>query len=150
MINSSLTFQLIPLISYILPSSIIMALSLLRELINPSELFYIQIAINGSWFLVYIFIIILLVFSGSSTTITAQETSEILSKSLNSATMTIKTEKDLKNFLLLLQYRNLHLQNVIFKVNWKLPVAVGVAKIIYWINDHHFFCRCSPQFRHIW
>lgn len=126
MINSSLTIQLIPLISYLLTSNILMALNLLHELVNPSELFYFQIIINGSWFLLHTFIMILLVYSGNSTTATAQETPVIISKICSNVKGDdMKKENDLRKFLSLLQHRNLHLQSFIFKVNWKLPVAVS-------------------------
>lgn len=69
---------------------------------------------------------ILLVYSGNSTTATAQETPVIISKICSNVKGDdMKKENDLRKFLSLLQHRNLHLQSFIFKVNWKLPVAVS-------------------------
>lgn len=126
LINSSLTIQLVPLIVYFLTTNILMALSMLRVMISSNEFILFQAVLNASWFSIHAFIMVLLVYAGSSMTSTAQETSAILSKiaqkEIKSGTGKVG---EISNILSLLQYRNLHLQNAIFKVDWSLLIAVS-------------------------
>lgn len=126
LINSSLTVQLVPLIVYFLTTNILMALSMLRVMISSNEFILFQALLDASWFSIHAFVMVLLVYSGSSMTSTAQETSAILSKiAQNEIKSGTGKVGEISNILSLLQYRNLHLQNVIFKIDWSLLVAVS-------------------------
>lgn len=131
LINSSFTLQLVPLINYFILTSIFVGYTALRELIVPSTLVQFQVIYNGSWLIVQGAIKIFIAHAGTATTNEARETPVIVTKIINQGHLNQNDQDVYKEFLPQVQYRNLNLENAIFKVNYHLPLAVTSYRIFF-------------------
>lgn len=125
LVNSSFTSQLIPLMVYFLSTTTFVGYTALREFSFPTDMFMFQVYLNGLWLVVQYMVKFVLVYSGSSTTNQAQETSVIIIKVINNLNTSRHQRKIFKNFMSQIAFRNLHLQNVMFKINWHFLLAVS-------------------------
>lgn len=143
LINSALTFQLVFIVLSSLASifmnkflffliltfpnqlmNIFSAFAIIRELLRPTENVFITLLPHALLISYQFFVKSLLVHSGSSTTKEAARSSIIIGRIMNEQDADVA---ELKTFLTQIRIRNLDLQNVFFKINWNILLAVGLT-----------------------
>ena len=123
LINSTFTFQMIPIISVFLSHGIFALHSLVKEYLVTSEFFWDLVFNNLFWFSYYMMIICFMVSTGSKTSNTLRKTSVLVFKITNQ----LKDPFLLERFKMLSQqidHREKVIKNAFFSIDWSLMFQV--------------------------
>jgi 7tm Chemosensory receptor len=124
--NETFTFQIISYAMYFVVSYIFTVYAIIRELILQSDFLMTLLIINSSWLILYMIILAIALHSGHCLAKCAQQTPVIVSSVLKNPKWQQEClRRVFKTFLLEVQYRSLCLENVFFRIEWKLLFSVS-------------------------
>lgn len=130
LINSTFTNHLIFVMINFLSMNVFLAYTALREYFTQSKTAQFDIAVNGFWITISYSIKIFLAYVGSSTTNEAERTAEVIAKATGAMTNNDDLKASLNSFLIQMRFRNKNLENVFFKIDWKLILAVSLNSFL--------------------
>ena len=106
-------------------ASVFSAFGLVRELENSSEPFSILMIISVFGMLYYLTLIVLTIYAGSALTKEAEKTTLVINCSIAEVELTEAQKIDFVFFMSQIRSRNLNVQNIFFKINWRTLMAVS-------------------------
>lgn len=124
LLNSTFTFQLVPVLINAIASKTFTAYGLLVELKTPSHFLFLVLFQNGSWMAMMYFFECIIAFAGSAVTNNAQETLVIMTKILNNSTLNEDFTMPIQYFVSRMNIRNLNVQSCFFKIDWIILLHV--------------------------
>lgn len=147
-LNDSLTYNLIPVMIYIVSTNVFVCYGSLRIYMHNEQYSSTILVINGIWGSFILFLKLTIAHVGSSTTRKAEEMFVLIGNLVNEIDWNfIELHNEMKTFLRQIRCRNLRIQNGIFVVNWNLITSVSVLLIcqLTKINSNFFISFRSHQ-----
>lgn len=125
MFNSCLSLSIVFVIVYLFLMSLFASYNHVWTFVNEREKFFFVVASDGTWIMFNFIFHSCFIHSCSRATHEANQTAIIVSKIINQNKCNRNHQEIFKSFLTQVQYRNLELQTIFFKINWKLLLTVN-------------------------
>lgn len=132
LINSTFTFQLIPVMINIIIFQTFICYGILWELLLHSEILMFVLMQYGAWLATHFILEVLIACVGTLLTRNAKKPLIIIAKILAHNSFSDDLSTTLQNIIVRLSSRNAIVQNEFFKINWQLLVYVSCTC---WIFD---------------
>lgn len=127
MLNSSFTPHLIAVMMNTLIIEIFTAYGVLHEFILPSKNSGAIVFQDSAWLVFQYSLQIMIAQIGSCLTSNAKETLIVIAKKLNKFDLSHAMSSKLQAFISQIQFRDLHVQNELFIIDWRLLVTVTIT-----------------------
>lgn len=125
LINSTFTFQLIPVMINIIIFQTFICYGILWELLLRSEIFMFVLMQYGAWLATHLILEVMIANFGSLLSKNAKRPAIIINKALTNHDLSDDLSIKLQNIVVRLNSRNTIVQNDFFKINWQLLVYVS-------------------------
>lgn len=104
------------------------AYTIVNELFRQTEISLFFVCLNGNGFFYHLLLIFIPIYSASKATEEGESTLKIVSSSMDVRRLNNSQKIDLICMLTQMKMRNLNFQNVFFRINWPVVLAVSLKK----------------------
>lgn len=102
------------------------AYGIIHELLKPSEISFFTFCLNGTAFSCHTFLIIIPIYFARAATVAAKTTLRIASKSMKGTRFSDSQKIDMICVLTQMKLRDVNFQNIFFRFDWPILLAVSM------------------------